>query len=371
MSKIKKRVVYLIGAGATEGSVQFVGYNGGTLMADLNPQLHTEITKLIRYQDKYTQLSSLVNEIVTEEIDIEQVITFLNESPSIIHREFANELRQIFEQVLKNRLKQTKRDLGILRFSLYLCLLDMYLVKGCSERLQGVLTTNYDEYIEGAAKMVYKHKKVDYGLRLRKSEYNRQRLMLLKLHGSFNWRDMWPIKRVGSYASKPLWIPPGIHKAKQRYPFSNLWGRARELLDCDILRIIGCRLSGNDWDLISLLFATQLTHSNPRKPYEIELIDSPFQAFRLQKEFPYLNIKSILEIEQFNLGAYISSELLGIPPKAFEDLTEQEKERLTQTSANWFRVWLEQMAEGFLRYHGENAIDTRSGYFQQVLQRES
>ena len=366
MRKTKTDVVYLVGAGATHASVKFVGYSGGILMSDLIPPVNNEIGELIRRRTKYKPLIDLANEIIMKENDIEQVITFLDESPSIIHREFAEELRHIFERVLKGELLKTKRELGNDRFALYSCLLDMYLIKNCPERLRGILSLNYDEYIEAAAKLVY-NSEVDLGVVGKNTKSPRNVLKLLKLHGSFNWRDMWPIKRVGSYATTPLWIPPGLHKGKQRYPFGNLWGQARELLECDVLRIIGCRLSGNDWDLVSLLFATRLTQNSTQKQYRIEVIDSPYRANQLKKTYPLLNIKSILEIELLDVGSYVSSELLGGSPREYDMLTPQDKTRANSLNSNWFKVWLEQMAEGFVRERGDSSINTSTGLFRKIL----
>src|SRR5207249_3124295 len=123
-----------------------------------------------------------------------------------------------------------------------------------NEELGGILTINYDEYIEQAIQS-FQDQSVDFGIDVRGNERKRNSIRLLKLHGSFGWEDAWPIVVKGG-ATKLCWIPPGIQKARDRYPFDVLWGLAREMLDCDVLRIVGCRLSPNDWDLISLLFST-------------------------------------------------------------------------------------------------------------------
>ena len=183
-------------------------------------------------------------------------------------------------------------------YALYSALLDMYNVDGIGERLQGILTLNYDDYIEEAARAIH-GVEVDFGVDSNGKQEGG--IPVLKLHGSFSWYDVWPI-RLRRNAGRPLWIPPGIRKVKDRYPFNLVWGRARELLDCDVLRVVGCRLGPSDWDLISLLFSTR--HSNPNRsdPYQVEIIDSPRHAMWLQECYPYLDVRSVLEIRDQRRG---------------------------------------------------------------------
>ena len=151
----KKRVVYLLGAGASHGSVKAVGSSRGILMSDLGLPLAEAVRDLInKKRKKFGSLKHLVNEIVYEEADFEHIITFLDQSPSTVHRQFAEELRVVFAKVLRAELKAIHRDLGDDRYGLYSALLDMYKVHGCPEELGGILSINYDEYVEAAAKKV-------------------------------------------------------------------------------------------------------------------------------------------------------------------------------------------------------------------------
>ena len=352
MTNNKKKVVYLIGAGASHGSVKSVGCERGILMSDLAQPLESAIGRLVQPKNgKYRTLRRLVNDIITDETDFEHIITFLDESPSAIHRQFANKLRDIFAKVLKDKLKQIKNDVGEKRYALYAVLLDMYQIEDCPEELGGILSINYDEYVEAAAKSVY-GTDVDYGVSVHNNKRPKNGLTLLKLHGSFNWKDTWPIETSKRAVVAPLWMPPGIQKAKERYPFNILWGLAREMLNCDVLRIVGCRLSGNDWDLVSLLFATRHTQSTGKKPYVVEVIDDPRRACKLKEQYPYLDVKSIYEIEDLGVGQQLVSELIGGLPRSFGDLNSEEQERafsMNYGGKNWFRMWLIQMAEAFVR----------------------
>jgi hypothetical protein len=92
------------------------------------------------------------------------------------------------------------------------------------------------------------------------------------------------------------------------YPFNLLWGRAYELLDCDILRVIGCKLSQNDWGLISLLFNTQLEAGNA---YQIELICSHESGEKIRERNGFLrNVKILGELE--NCQDLIDPEPLNV-----------------------------------------------------------
>ena len=97
-----------------------------------------------------------------------------------------------------------------------------------------------------------------------------------------------------------------IEKVKDRYPFNLLWGKAFELLNCDVLRIVGCNLSQNDWGLISLLFNTQLERGGI---YEIELIRSHEGGEEIRKKFGFLkNVRILGELDD-------CQDLVDSPPK--------------------------------------------------------
>ena len=359
----RKRVVYLIGAGASQGCVSRANSQYGILMYDLGLALKERLRNLIiaEFAGNPT-LTDLTNAVLTEETDFEHIVTFLDDSPSKVHRQFADKMRIAFHQVLNERLNSIHCELGKDPVDLYAALLDMYQIKDCPEKLQGILTLNYDQYIETAVQQVI-GEPVDFGFKVEGSGDASSPVRLLKLHGSFGWQDSWPTT-AGS-GDNPLWIPPGIQKAKQTYPFNVLWGLAREMLSCDVLRIIGCRLGANDWDLVSLLFTT-LHVSDCYSPYRIEIIDSPSNARRLKREFPYLEVQSILEVER--VGREIVGVLTAGSPRNFEELPEQLQNLLTDPSwpnRNWFELWLIQMAEAL--YEDLDSINTAAGCFENLL----
>ena len=367
-----KKVSYLIGAGGSHACVKMLGSPNGILMSDLAPELVVGIKRLVQSNAQYRPLLRVVNEIVGEEADFEHLITFFDESPSAVHRAFADGLRQVFEDVLNARLEQIETEYGRNRTSLYTALFDMYNVKDIDESLHGVLTLNYDDYLEVAAAEIHDLPRID--LDFGASTNGARRSWLLKLHGSFAWEDAWPIRRreAGS-SSRPLWIPPGIRKGKERYPFNLLWGLARDVLNCDVLRVIGCRLGPSDWDLISLLFGTRHANRERDLPYSIEIIDSPKHAARLQECYPYLGVKSLFEIDTLGVGRNLVGEFMGTAPCRYDQLSEAETTRLWEVvermgNENWFRRWLVQMGESLQATLGEESTDTDKGAFRRWLE---
>ena len=364
----RRKVVYLIGAGASHASVKASDCPYGILMTDLNDPLARKIRKLVKSKDsRYFSLRRLVNDLVTQETDYEHIITFLDDSPSLLHRQFAGELRTRFYKVLRKRLDRILTELGDDRFKLYAGLLDMYNVQGCPEKLHGILTINYDDYIEAAANAVLE-KPLNFGINLAGIKTSDIGVSLIKLHGSYSWEDTWPIKvTIAEEKGQPLWIPPGIQKAKERYPFNILWGIARDLLQCDVLRIIGCRLGPNDWDLISLLFTTRYSNPSGTTPYVVEVIDSPKRAWELRELFPYLDIRSIVDIDEMRIGQQMVGTLTEGEPQSMGSLSNTARNRVMDATENWFRMWLKQMAESLLEEQIVSSIDTRTMAFSEIM----
>lgn len=357
-------VVYLIGAGASHACVKRVNSPHGILMENLNDSLANKVRTLIetRYRS-HRGLSSLVNTVIDENTDFEQIITFLADSPSLVHRQFAEDLRKTFEEVLRGRLDAIRRDFGSDPVELYATLLDMHRIVGSAETLGGILTTNYDLYLEAAMSQV-RHSRADLGFQLQNRCVSDGSLTLIKLHGSFDWQETWPTSFGAGDAT--LWIPPGIQKAKQTYPFNILWGLARELLACDVLRIIGCRLGGNDWDLISLLFTTRHVNSNPN-PYRIEVIDSPKRAEDIKAHFPFLDVLSILEIE--DIGDQLVSDFTVGRMQRYDELSKDKQQAVIKEAGeqrNWFELWLRHKVEALFIELG--SVETPTGHVNRFLE---
>lgn len=367
------KVVYLFGAGASQAAVASMGSSVGILMKDLTQEINEEIHKLVtcEYRDEKKVLR-FVNEVVCAEtdvngaeIDIEHIITFLEESASQTYRGLARQLRKVFRAVLQKRLSRVKEELNMASAKLYATLIDLHLIPNFTEELSGIITLNYDGLLESAICELHEMS-VDFGVRIA-NPFRSQRppLKVLKLHGSFDWTDEWPIGQKVNlvHGCEPLWIPPGIQKSKDIYPFSVLWGMARELLECDILRIVGCNLSANDWNLVSMLFTTKHAHSH-RKPYEIEIIDAPNRANEIKERFPYLEPKSLIELGD-GIGTRFMDEALDSGPRQYRSLSDREKQQARAAVSkvgNPFHRWLKHKAE--ILYLNLESIKTEKGFIE-------
>lgn len=363
-----RRVSYLFGAGATQGAVQYAGSAEQLVMPGLIERL-LDSTNNAYVEDFYghTGLGHLVNDVVDDRTDFEHLLTFLADTPSQRYQDFAERLKKVFSTVLRRALANVRSELGDNHAALYAALLDMHEVPGVGEDLVGLLTLNYDNFLEHAIEHSL-GRTVDYGVEVANpsSVDGQAPIPVLKLHGSFSWRSIWPIE-VAEESDVGLWIPPGIRKAKGEYPFNAIWGRARELLDCDVLRIIGCNLGPNDWDLVSLLFTTMHGRESAQ-PYEIEVIGWPDGAEKLQKTFPYLSSRSLLEIPE--LGAQFIAELLGMEPTDFSDLDETDQARARDSAkskiTNPFQHWLR--LKGEFMHRDLDSISTERELFRVFIE---
>ena len=359
----KRRVVYLLGAGATQGCISHSGSRYNLVMSGLSELISEQLNlRVIGKYEHHAGICRLFNEVVAPDpsLDIEQLITFLEDSPAAEYREFADDLREVFSLVLRSRLQEVENEPGSSRSWLYAVLVDMHEVAGNQELLQGFLTLNYDVFLERAI-VEELGREVDYGIAPWRHDQASRPVTVLKMHGSFGWSRNWPIETELRHGAG-VWIPPGIKKPKNDYPFNVIWGRARELLDCDVLRIIGCNLGPNDWDLVSLLFSTRHTHARAR-PYSIEVISGFETADRIRELFPYLEVRWLPELPE--IGEQMVGELLGTEPRRFDDLPEELKLQATQKArqaiSNPFWYWLTLMGETLMTEAQD--LTTKSGVF--------
>jgi hypothetical protein len=360
-----QQVVYLLGAGATQGCISHAGGRQNLLMSGLADPISEELRHNI--SGAHPGVERLINDVVTSDspgLAFEQLITFLEDCPTRVYRNFSNLVRDAFSSVLRGRLDQAVEELGPDCSRLYAALVDMHEVSGFGESLSGFLTLNYDVFLEQA---LVNHLKfgVDYGVAsIAPSSSDRRTVKVLKMHGSFGWSEEWPIRAELNHSSE-FWIPPGIRKPKNDYPFNAIWGSARELLACDVLRIIGCNLGPNDWDLVSLLFSTRHTHATAQ-PYRIEVISGHETARRIRESFPYLEVQWLPELPV--VGEQIVSESLGLGPMPFSTLSEEQQQQVVRTLgtiSNPFHYWLTQMGEAMTRDLA--SLFTTSGVFEEFV----
>jgi len=364
MTKKKKsvsplKVVYLLGAGATQAEVSLKDDTIRILMRDIREGILKKIDK-----HKIKELLEIKNELSKEDTDVEHLITLYESTGINEHDIIAKKLKHLFMQEIQERIKRLGTDY-IPR--LLAALIDMHGIAGLNEELSGTITLNYEDFLEKAIQRVKGG--IDYSIKMNNThsyfKFAYPVTPLLKLHGSFNWRNEFPITLVDEdkirYLEDVLWIPPGVEKKQERYPFNILWGRAREILDCDILRIIGCSLSRNDWQLISLLYTTQQLTSH-KKEYIIELIDYCDVGKRIQKNYSYLSfriISDIKEVKTFLTKSFSSTY------KGEEKLSVAIEELLNNPKNNIFDLWLRAKGED-LKDHNI-PMTTKTKYFENFI----
>lgn len=361
------KVAYLLGAGASQGSIKHDGSLKDILLESISAAIVKRIDK-----DKINQLREVRNDLVLE-ANIEQLITLYEASGISKHRGIAKRLRELFRQEIENiirELEKTFQDIGKSFIpTLLSCLIDMHSITRLNEKLVLIMTTNYEDLIEKAMEQV--HGGINYVVKtIRKDgiyHIKEEVIPLLKLHGSFNWRNEFPIL-ISSKTMREedvLWIPPGIVKRKESYPFNLIWGKARELLDCDILRIIGSSLSTNDWELLSLLYTTRNLRTDKNQPYIIEIIDIPQKCEELRKQYQYLNFKSILEIpevQEYLVHTHFSQSIIGKRVVSEDKIKGLAK---YMDKENIFALWLR--AKGEKLFYSDIPLTTQKNFFQQYI----
>lgn len=152
-----------------------------------------------------------------------------------------------------------------------------------------------------------------------------------------------------------------VEKRRERYPFSIIWGRAREALDCDVLRIIGCSLSRNDWHLVSLLYTTQKLNVH-RKEYDIELIDYFDKGKEISENYSYLRFHLISEIKEVRKYVIKSFDL---DSTSEEKLSKEIERLLTNKQNNILDIWLRAKGEGLI--NRGIPMTTKNNYFQNFI----
>lgn len=358
MASDPKRIVYLFGTGATQAELKLYDDSINILMCHIKDGILKKID-----ERKIKILFEIKNELSNEHADVEHIITLYESTGIPKHDKIARELKKLFREEIQEKILKLGDAFKPKLFSAFI---DMHEIDELGEELVGILTLNYEDILEKAMQMVKGG--VNYSIKIKDKHsvirFNNSFYPILKLHGSFNWKNDIPVILLDEKKIKKeedvLWIPPGVEKRRERYPFSILWDRAREILDCDILRVVGCSLSRNDWHLVSLLYTTQKLNSS-NKPYIIELINSVESGEETERNYPYLsfrNISDIKEIREYMKNTYFPKH------KEEDAVSKLIRQHLSQDnkSLNVFDVWLKAKGES-LRNQSID-IKTASGLFE-------
>jgi hypothetical protein len=367
----RKKVVYLIGTGASHAEIkQRNPANPGLLMPNVVDGVFEELIRQNETDPSIKELLDIPDSGFPQpyKIDIESVITLYESTGTAIDKSRANKLKKYFRKIINDRIKKIENLEG--HPKLLTALLDMYTIDDFDEELQAIITINYDDFIEQALCNVFGG--INFPFEIDKSypiTVDTSLPPLCKLHGSFCWKNTNP---VNTYVMQPddnedlcLWVPPGVVKRNDHYPFNAIWGTARKSLKCDILRIIGCSLSKNDWGLITLLHTTNRLRSDVSEKYQIEYIDYPDSFEKVITDFPFFEkLKIITDLPEFEY--YMEKEHEN---KYKNMLGETKKEKVNnwlnenKKGFNIFAEWLTAKAY-YRKLEQKLPISTDKGYFQ-------
>lgn len=319
-----KQIVYLLGAGATQAEVAHQGAKVNLLMKGISSDILSRANT-----DRKLNLR--------DELDIEKLISLLAATGIDEYKREAESLRKAYFEVILEGLTKA----GILdNPELAMGLFEMHnnaLFKKKIETLSGIISLNHDNLFQVASQNIYKCINLGFKFESDSAHFlpgsNKKAPRIIQLHGSFNWLNSLPINVSlltyhSRYDKDMLWIPPTILKESKDYPYNKLMALAYEILlrKCNILRIIGCSLSQNDWNIISLIFNAQYNqYRNDKTCFKIELLMDEKKCQEIIKEYSYL--RNIFPISQLKDGY-------------FDEYKDPDKISKTSELNNPFKYWL-------------------------------
>ena len=309
-----KQIVYLWGAGATQGEITYLGaanVNLGMQDSDLGLGLSTRIVQQLPAKWRAAFMTD-------KGTDIEKLISLLAASGTTDHESLAADIRRLYFEDICATLASAK----ILETpTLAMGLLNMHEIDSFQEHeiLTGIITTNHDGLLQLACQRVYGH--VNLGIAFVSADISstpEATAPLLQVHGSFTWTFGIPLQvslidENSSYSPDAVWIPPAILKESKSYPFNKLSGLSYELLSkqCDVLRIVGSSLTQNDWNILSMIFNAQRhRESNGYAPFRVELIMPQPSGDAITRDCSYLrNLIPIGQLTDGDFAGYLSADI--------------------------------------------------------------
>lgn len=279
------RIVYLFGAGATHAELQSIDADVAEKSGLLVSQLSTRVIEKARRNKRYLKDLATVSG-TSGSLNIELLISLIENSKisgwESKTRYLKDLVRKDIEKVLSAPITR--------RFFLHKALFELHKNPTArrKERLRGLISLNYDNVLDSAYEEYHGLPCYCFSLDepLRASD-----VPLLKLHGSFNWKD----QEIRGRKRAIDIIPLGSTKSYIHPPYGCIWNQALEtLIGCDTLRVIGCSLSQNDFHLIDLLFKA---HLEKGEAFDIEIIarDSVGDGIRSNYGF-FTGLKTLTQI---------------------------------------------------------------------------
>lgn len=323
------QVAYLLGAGATHAELLAVSDSNSTEGAFLekNSLLLAEVSRRVcRLAWRRGDFKEPIKQLLASGAltNIELFISLLEENEVEATAKIVRRLKERIETDITEIIEPLRSS-----FYLHKALFEFH-KKTSLERVVGVISLNYDYLADDAYRLVW-GAEPDYCFSAQSA--TKASFPLLKLHGGFDLqyrKERLPI------------VTPGINKNYLALPYSFIWGRALEvLIECDVLRVIGCSLSTNDVGIIDLLFKAHLIRG---RPFTLQLIDFDPEDNRIKEHFGFFpEIQTATEIEK---------KLIG-------DITIRYRNK----GVNPFKIWLRAKLKQML----DDRIIERTHYVKKVL----
>lgn len=286
-----QKIAYLFGAGATHAELANLEKDPSAKFEETSGLLIKNVSDRViekaRHDINYLKDIEMVSN-VTGSLNIELLISLIENSRIRESGQKTSYLKDLVKKDITAILTKPKLN----RFYLHRALLELHKHEKVKkkEELLGLISLNYDTVLDEAYKTIHR-KSPNYFFTLNEKDQN-NKLPLLKLHGSFDWDDVEIRGRTRSIEI----IPMGANKNILHIPYNFIWSRAQELLiQCDILRVVGCSLSQNDIHLIDLLFKAHLERG---RAFEIQIISPEDTGQQIQDNYGFFpKIKRLTEIE--------------------------------------------------------------------------
>lgn len=258
-----KNIAYLIGAGATQGELDYNNINADTSMQGISDNV------LKMSKKAGAEYYNLVQDFsLPPKQDIELTISLFESftSESTAFKGVHKELRELFRKYLITEIYKKNFTPRLSCSLLYLHKKYGKYMGENGEQLLGILTTNYDSILDKAFMNLYKS--LNCGCKFISEDYKMDSTIppLLKLHGSFNWKitqylevskQFEKLSYLDDYSG---WIPPSVYKKPSAELFQDIWNKSKQVLEnCEVLRVIGSSLRNEDWCLIALIFTSQIS----------------------------------------------------------------------------------------------------------------
>jgi hypothetical protein len=280
------RIVYLFGAGATHAELQSVdpdlAENRGLLVSHLSQRVIERARRDKEYIKDVRTVSGTKGSL-----NIELLISLIENSkvPNWGYK------TQYLKDLVRNDIEEVLSAPITRRFYLHKALFELHKQRAAQgkERLTGLISLNYDSVLDFAYEQYHGPSRYCFSL---DEPLLADEVPLLKLHGSFNWKN---VKIRGRRRDVEI-IPLGSTKNYIHPPYGCIWNQALEtLITCDALRVIGCSLSQNDSHLIDLLFKAHLERG---KEFDIEIIARDHVGSEIRANYGFFRgLKTLTEIK--------------------------------------------------------------------------